>query len=98
MTAALSVLGLSEEPNYSKYHRVLNGAHWSPMRMSRMLLGLLISTFVPNGVPLIFLIDETLERRRGPKIGYKGTFRDAVRSGVIADRCCDPCAACWSAC
>lgn len=80
VTAALSTMGLSEEPNYSKYHRVLNGARWSPMRMSRVLLGLLIRTFVPSEAPLIFLIDETLERRRGPKIGYKGTFRDAVRS------------------
>ena len=31
-------------------------------------------------VPLIFGIDETLERRRGPKIKSLGIYRDAVRS------------------
>lgn len=82
VTAALSVLGLAEEANFSKYHRVLNRARWSPLGMSRVLLGLLIRTFVPDGAPLIFVIDETLERRRGPKITYKGAFRDAVRSSA----------------
>src|SRR6516162_8407381 len=33
-----------------------------------------------NGSPLVFFIDETLERRKGPKIKAKGYYRDAVRS------------------
>lgn len=82
VTAALSVLGLAKEGNYSKYHRVLNKARWSPWWMSRVLLGLLIQAFVPEGVALVFVIDETLERRQGRKIGYKGWFRDAVRSSA----------------
>jgi len=41
---------------------------------------LLVDTFVPEGVALVLLIDETLERRAGKKIAYKGWFRDAVRS------------------
>jgi hypothetical protein len=80
VTAALAVQGRAGDRNYSKYHRVLNRACWSPMGMSRLLLGLLIRAFVPEGAPLVFLIDETLERRRGKKIAYKGVFRDAVRS------------------
>jgi hypothetical protein len=80
VTAALSAMGVSEEPNFSKYHRGLNAARWSAMAMSRVLLELLILAFVPPGTPLEFLIDETLERRGGKKIAYKGWYRDAVRS------------------
>jgi DDE superfamily endonuclease len=80
ITAALRVQGLEGESNFGKYHRVLNQAPWSAMVMSRLLLGLLVVSFVPEGWPLLVLIDETLERRQGKKIGYKGWFRDAVRS------------------
>lgn len=80
VTAVLQVQGLAGESNFGKYHRVLNQAPWSAMVMSRLLLGLLVLAFVPEGGPLLVLIDETLERRQGKKIGYKGWFRDAVRS------------------
>ncbi len=82
VTAALRVLGMSQEEgsNFGKYHRLLSRARWSPMAMSRLLLSLLVRAFVPDGAALVLLIDETLERRQGKKIGYKGWFRDAVRS------------------
>jgi hypothetical protein len=80
VTSALAAMGLSASEDFSKHHRVLNRAKWHPLRMSRLLLKLLIGAFVANDAPLIFLIDETLERRRGAKIAYKGWFRDAVRS------------------
>jgi hypothetical protein len=41
---------------------------------------LIILFFLPAGMPLILAIDETLERRRGPQIKYKGWFRDAILS------------------
>lgn len=50
------------------------------MAMRRLLLGLLVSAFLPEGAALGILVDETLQRRQGKKIGYKGWFRDAVRS------------------
>lgn len=80
VASCLRVLGLEAEPNPSKYHRVLSRARWSPWQMSRLLLGLLVETFVPEGQALVLLVDETLERRAGKKIGYKGWFRDSVRS------------------
>jgi hypothetical protein len=80
VASALRVMGQSEETNPSKYHRVLARARWSTWECSRVLLRLLVSTFVPEGVSLEILVDETLERRAGKKIGYKGWFRDAVRS------------------
>ena len=80
VTAALRVLGQQHNTNFGKYHRVLNQACWSPMQLSRILVGLLLAAFVPIGARIVILVDETLERRAGKKIVYKGWFRDAVRS------------------
>jgi hypothetical protein len=80
VTAALRMMGLGADPNYSKYHGVLNRDRWSPWVVSRILLGLIIWFFVPPGMPLLLVIDESLERRRGKKIKYKGWFRDPIRS------------------
>lgn len=79
VTTALRVLGRDTDPNFGKYHRVLNQAVWSPLALSRTLLSLLVQTFVPAGARLVFVVDETLERRAGKQIAYKGWFRDAVR-------------------
>ena len=59
----------------SAAHGVLSRAVWSSRQASRVLLGLLVETFVPEG-PLVVGIDETLERRRGKKIAAKGIYRD----------------------
>jgi DDE superfamily endonuclease len=80
VAACLRVMGLEAQSNPSKYHRVLSRARWSSWQMSRLLLGLLVSTFLPEGTALVLVVDETLERRAGKKIGYKGVFRDSVRS------------------
>ena len=80
VTAALRMMGLGEDPHFSKYHRVLNRDRWSPWVVSKILLRLIILIFLPAGTPLIFVVDETLERRRGKKIKYKGWFRDPILS------------------
>lgn len=80
VTSALRVLGLSEEPQFQNYHRVLNRAVWSALEVSKILLGLLVVAFVPPGAPIIVGADETLERRKGEKIVDKGVYRDAARS------------------
>ncbi len=82
VTSALRVMGLGDEKHFTNYHRVLNRAEWSPWVLSQLLLGLLIVLFLPAGAPLALVIDETLERRRGERIKYKGWFRDPVRSTV----------------
>ena len=79
ITAALRVMGLANQPDFAKYHQVLNRAAWSPLKASRILLGLLLATF-DGGGPLVFGIDETLERRWGAKIKAKGIYRDSLRS------------------
>lgn len=81
VTAALRVMGLSDERHFSNYHQVLNRAVWSPRRMSEILLALLMK-YLDSGdsKPLAFGIDETTERRWGLKISKRGIYRDAVRS------------------
>jgi hypothetical protein len=44
------------------------------------LLALLIKTFVPANAPVVIGIDDTIERRWGPKINARGIYRDPVRS------------------
>jgi hypothetical protein len=80
VTAALRVLGLADSKHFTNYHRVLNRNHWSPWVLSKLLLALIIRLCLPARMPLILLIDDTLERRRGRKIKYKGWFRDPILS------------------
>ena len=80
VTAALRVMGLSQERQFAKYHQVLNRAVWSPLQAGQRLLTLLLG-YLDQGVePLVFAIDETIERRWGREIATRGIYRDAVRS------------------
>ena len=80
VAAALRVMGRSDHLDYARYHEVLNRAVWSPRKAARILLALLLQHLDRGDGPLIFGIDETLERRRGPQIKARGIYRDAVRS------------------
>ncbi|MEM9567141.1 MAG: transposase, partial [Cyanobacteria bacterium P01_E01_bin.34] len=79
VSAILRVMGLGQQRQFQNYHRVLNRAHWSSLAVSRVLLHLLLAFFQPVG-PLVFGLDDTLERRKGAKIKAKGIYRDPVRS------------------
>ena len=80
VAAALRVMGRSDHRDYARYHEVLNRAVWSSRQAARILLALLLQHLDRGDGPLIFGIDETLERRRGAKIKARGIYRDAVRS------------------
>ena len=80
VTSALRVMGLTEGSNFAVYHHVLNRASWSPLQVSRQLLCLLLQYLNAGDDPLVFGIDETIERRRGKNIKAKGIYRDGVRS------------------
>ena len=80
VASALRVMGLSGDRNYARYHHVLNRAAWSPLQAAHILLNLLIQYLDQEDGPLVFGIDETVERRGGPKISARGIYRDAVRS------------------
>jgi hypothetical protein len=80
VSSALCAMGLDQQKRFHRYHRVLSRAAWSSRKVSRVLLGLLVEAFVPEGDPLVVGIDETVERRYGKKICAKGVYRDPVRS------------------
>ena len=79
VASALRAMGLDREKRFHRYHRVLSRASWSSLAAGRVLLGLLVEAFAPEG-PLVLGLDETLERRRGKRITAKGIYRDPVRS------------------
>ncbi len=80
VSCALRAMGLDQHRRSHRYHRVLSRASWSSREASRVLLGLLVKTFAPEG-PLVLGIDETLERRQGKKIAAKGIYRKS-RGGL----------------
>jgi len=77
--AALRAMGLAHEPGFSNYHHLLNRVEWSALKAAKILF-FMVQVFVCDRSPLVILVDETLERRRGKKIQAKGYYRDAVRS------------------
>ena len=80
VTAALRAIGKGDEPHWSKYHHVLNRARWSGLTVSRLLLQLLVATFVAGTSTVTIAVDETLERRWGPQIRKCGHWRDSRSS------------------
>jgi hypothetical protein len=56
VSAALRVMGLGQTEQFQRYHRVLNRAVWSVQEVSRVLLDVLVRTFVPSG-PLVIGVD-----------------------------------------
>lgn len=80
VTSALRVLGKGQGHNWSKYHHVLNRARWSELTVSRLLLELIVATFVGSGALVTIAVDETLERRWGPQIRSCGHWRDSCAS------------------
>lgn len=77
--SALRAMGLENEASFSKYHHLLNRTEWSSLKAAKILFFMLLA-LVCNKHPLVLLVDETLERRRGKQIKAKGYYRDAVRS------------------
>ena len=66
VAAALRVMGRRADGDFARYHEVLNRAVWSPRQAARVLLVLLLQHRGRGDGPLIFGIDETLERGSRP--------------------------------
>jgi hypothetical protein len=79
VAAAVRAIGRGHDVHFTNFHRVFNRARWSALVLARRLF-LQLLALVPRGEPVVLLIDETLVRRWGPQVRYKGLFRDAVRS------------------
>jgi len=79
VSAVLRVMGLGSEAGFARYHHVLSQARWSSRAVAHKLLAMILAAFVPSG-PVVIGMDDTIERRWGPKIAARGIYRDPVRS------------------
>ncbi len=80
VTSCLRMTGRAMAANFGCYHQVLNRARWTPRRVSRRLIPLLIGQPPDRDEPVIIGLDDTIERRWGPRISARGIYRDPVRS------------------
>jgi hypothetical protein len=79
VSQALRVMGLAERPGFGRYHEVLSRARWNERAVARTLLAQVLDVFLPAG-EVVIGVDDTIERRWGPKISARGIYRDPVRS------------------
>lgn len=75
----LRIMGLSQDPHFTNYHRVLNRDAWSCLAAGQVLLGLILA-LIPSDWPIVLAADDTIERRGGRRIKSRRCYRDAVRS------------------
>lgn len=80
VTAALRQMGYAQCAGFSRFHHVLNRAHWSCLALSQRLLAVLVACFHGPGERLTIVIDEHLERRWGRRITKRGHYRDPLAS------------------
>ncbi|MBV9192966.1 MAG: transposase [Solirubrobacterales bacterium] len=80
VAAVLRILGLDQDGDFATYHAVLNRARWSSRAVAGRLLRLLVASFVPADAAILIGLDDTIERRWGPRIRARGIYRDPVRS------------------
>jgi DDE superfamily endonuclease len=80
VTTALRQMGYAQCADFSRFHQVLNRAHWSCLALSRRLLQLLVHSFIATGGRLTIVVDEHLERRWGRRITKRGHYRDPLAS------------------
>ena len=66
--AALRAVDGASDKGLGRFHRFLSRGAWSGLEGARILLGLLQKAFVPDGEPIVAVVDDTVERRRGARI------------------------------
>lgn len=80
VTSCLRITGRAEAGNFSLYHQFLNRACWNPRTLAFRLLSIVVASLVPNG-PIVIGMDDTIERRWGPKIAARGFI--AIRCAPV---------------
>ena len=58
--------------NFGSYHQVLNRARWNPRDVARRLLLMLVGQLLDEDEPVVVGLDDTIERRWGPRISARG--------------------------
>jgi len=80
VTQALRVMGLADQPDFSRYHEVLNRARWESRDVARRLLLHLLAVLWPSG-EVVIAVDDTIELRWSAKINQSP--RHLPRPGAL---------------
>ena len=83
VSQALWVMGLAEKPESGCYHDVLSRVRWNGRAAARTLLARVLDAFLPAG-EVVVGVDDTIERRWGPKIKARGIYRDRHFQRLVA--------------
>lgn len=70
---------LAATRHFTTYHRFLSRATWNALTLAQVLAHQVL-LLLPVDAPVLLAVDDTTERRWGPKVHGKGCHRDAIRS------------------
>lgn len=77
----LTGAGLARYWHHARAHRFFSSARWSARQVGLVLATLVVQRLVPPGEPILLALDETLLRRRGPKVHAIGWWHDGSAAG-----------------
>ncbi len=73
--------GLSAAVHHGRAHRFLSHARWSPDRLGVVLAALIVERFLPGGVAVEAVVDDTLFHRYGRKVHAAAWQHDGSAQG-----------------
>jgi hypothetical protein len=84
VSRALRVMQPHLRGHWSNYHRVYSQARFSMWKLAAVLARQVV-TLLPANEPIVLIVDDTVQEKRGRKVWAKGAHRDAHRSSRSHD-------------
>ena len=78
----LTAAGLAGVWHHSRAHRFFSGTRWDVDQVGLILATLVVDLLLPPNDPILLAIDETLTRRRGPKVFAASWWHDGSAAGA----------------
>jgi hypothetical protein len=79
VTAALVSTDVARRRHHESFHRFFSRGTWSPDDLGRLLFARLLA-WIPDGMPIHAVLDDTLAPKKGSHVFGIGSHLDAVRS------------------
>src|SRR5450755_2266722 len=78
----LTGAGLAGVWHHSRAHRFFSGTRWDVRQVGLILAALVVDLLLPPDAAILLAIDETLTRRRGPKVFAASWWHDGSAAGA----------------
>ena len=78
----LTGAGLAGVWHHSRAHRFFSGTRWDVRQVGLILAALVVNLLLPPDAAILLAIDETLTRRRGPKVFAASWWHDGSAAGA----------------